>query len=81
MTHDHFCYLNKVKLVLIFHNFYYFIFYYYNNEIYITRKLINNCNTTIKFSIKNRKLSESDYFDACFLLIIQFTIQYYHKRN
>ena len=40
MTHDHFCYLNKVKSVLIFHNFYYFIFYYYNNEIYITRKFI-----------------------------------------
>ena len=34
----------------------------------------NICNTTIKCSIKNRKLSESDYFDACFLLIIQFTI-------
>jgi len=34
MTHDHFCYLNKVKSVLFnFHNFYYFIFYYYNNEI------------------------------------------------
>ena len=40
MTYDHFCYLNKVKSVLIFYNFYYFIFYYYNNEIYITRKFI-----------------------------------------
>ena len=40
MTHDHFCYLNKVKSVLIFYNFYYFIFYYYNNDIYITCKFI-----------------------------------------
>jgi len=35
----------------------------------------NICNTTIKCSIKNRKLSESDYFDA-YLDFIDNSIHY-----
>ncbi len=34
----------------------------YNNEIYITRKLINICNTTIKCSIKKYKIKRIGLF-------------------